>query len=154
LHITGEGEETPALHKLANGQPQIIFHGVVALAELARLMSLAKICVNPHELSHRPGNVFAFKIIEYLAAGAHVISTPMGEVEPELASGITFLPDNTPETIARTLQQVVQTGAWRRTAERAVHDLYRSDVLGAALDQVVQAALHTSKPQMDTDGHR
>jgi len=154
LHLTGEGEETPALQKLAQGQPQIIFHGTVAVAELARLMSLAKICVNPHELSSRPGNVFAFKIVEYLAAGAHVISTPMGAVEPELAAGITFMPDNAPETIARTLQQVVQTGAWRRTAERAVHDLYRSDVLRAALDQLVRTALHQFKPQMDTNGHR
>jgi glycosyltransferase involved in cell wall biosynthesis len=154
LHLTGEGEETPALQKLAQGQPQIIFHGTVAVTELARLMSLAKICVNPHELSSRPGNVFAFKIVEYLAAGAHVISTPMGAVEPELAAGITFMPDNTPETIARTLQQVVQTGAWRRTAERAVHDLYRSDVLRAALDQLVRTAHHQFKPQMDTNGHR
>ena len=138
LHITGEGEETVALKNLANGQPQIIFHGTVALAELAQLMSLAKICINPHELSSRPGNVFAFKIIEYLAAGAHVISTPMGAVENEIAAGITFMPDNTPETIARTLQAVVQTGAWRQTAKRAVHDLYRSDVLRATLDKLIR----------------
>jgi glycosyltransferase involved in cell wall biosynthesis len=138
LHITGEGEETTALKKLANGNPQILFHGTVALAELGQLMSQAKICINPHELSSRPGNVFAFKIIEYLAAGAHVISTPMGTVESEIAAGITFMPDNTPETIARTLRQVVETGAWRQTAKQAVQERYRSDALRGALDRLMR----------------
>jgi glycosyltransferase involved in cell wall biosynthesis len=140
LHITGEGEDTAALKKLAEGNTNIIFHGTVSTPELAELMSLAKICINPHDLSNRPGNVFAFKIVEYLAAGAHVVSTPMGEVEPEIAAGITFMPDNTPETIARTLQEVVQTAAWRRTAGRAVQDIYRPDVLRAALDRVLRSA--------------
>jgi len=112
----------------------------VSSADLAQLMARAKIGINPHELSHRPGNVFAFKIIEYLAAGAHVISTPMGEVEPEIAAGITFMPDNAPETIARTLREVVQTNAWQRTAQRAVQDLYRPDVLQSALDKLMHAA--------------
>jgi glycosyltransferase involved in cell wall biosynthesis len=140
LHITGEGEETGSLKKLADGNPQIIFHGLVSTADLAELMSLAKICINPHDLSRQPGNVFAFKIIEYLAAGAHVISTPMGAVEPEIAAGITFMPDNTPETISRTLQHVVQNHLWRQTARRAVHDTYRPEALRAALDQLVRAA--------------
>jgi len=140
LHITGEGEETETLKKLAAGRPDIIFHGTVSMAELAQLMSLAKISINPHDLSRQPGNVFAFKIIEYLAAGSHVVSTPMGAVEKEIAAGITFMPDNTPETIARTLQEVVRNNLWRQTAERAVHETYRPDVLRAALDKLVRAA--------------
>jgi glycosyltransferase involved in cell wall biosynthesis len=140
LHITGEGEETEALKKLANGRSDIVFHGTVSMAELGQLMSVSKICINPHDLSRQPGNVFAFKIVEYLAAGAHVVSTPMGQVEKEIAAGITFMPDNTPETIARTLQQVVQNNLWRQTAERAVHAMYRPEVLRAALDQLVREA--------------
>jgi glycosyltransferase involved in cell wall biosynthesis len=140
LHITGEGEETESLKKLAQGHQEIVFHGMVSTAELAELLSLAKICINPHDLSRQPGNVFAFKIIEYLAAGAHVISTPMGAVEKEIAAGITFMPDNQPETIARTLQQVVQNNGWRQTAGRAVLDIYRPDVLRTALDKLLRAA--------------
>ena len=138
LHITGEGEETEALKKLAAGRPEIIFHGTVSTAELGQLMSLAKICINPHDLSRQPGNVFAFKIIEYLAAGAHVISTPMGQVEKEIAAGITFMPDNTPETIARTLQEVVRNNLWRQTSERAVHETYRPEVLRRELDKLMR----------------
>jgi len=147
LHITGEGEETVALKQLASGNAGITFHGTVSTVELAKLMSLSKICINPHELSRQPGNVFAFKIIEYLAAGAHVVSTPMGAVEKEIAAGITFMPDNTPETIARTLQQVVQNNLWRQTATEAVHNLYRPDTLRQALDQLVRtsAAVKTNQ---------
>ncbi|HEX4349305.1 MAG TPA: glycosyltransferase [Verrucomicrobiae bacterium] len=140
LHITGEGEETEALKKLAAGRADIIFHGMVSMTELAQLMSLAKITINPHDLSRQPGNVFAFKIIEYLAAGSHVVSTPMGALEKEIAAGITFMPDNTPETIARTLQEVVQKNLWRQTAQRAVHETYRPDALRVALDKLMREA--------------
>lgn len=146
LHITGEGEETGALKKLANGHANIVFHGMVRTAELAQLMSISKICINPHDLSRQPGNVFAFKIIEYLAAGAHVISTPMGALGREFAAGVTYMPDNTPETIARTLEEVVQTNAWRRTAARAVHDVYGPEVLRAALDQLIRASARANPP--------
>jgi len=140
LHLAGDGEDMASLKQLAAGHSDIIFHGLVRPPGLAELTSLARICINPHDLSRQPGNVFAFKIIEYLAAGAHVISTPMGAVEKELAAGITFMPDNTPETIARTLRQVVQSGAWRQTTWRAVHDLYRPDVMQNALDHLVRAS--------------
>lgn len=140
LHITGEGEETGALKRLAQGRADIIFHGTVSTAELAELMTRAKIGINPHDLSRNPGNVFAFKIVEYLAAGAHVISTPMGEVEEALARGITFMADNTAETIARTLQEVVRRGEWRRTAAGGALENYRPEVLRGELDKLMRAA--------------
>lgn len=141
LHITGQGEETDTLKKLAAGNPEIIFHGLVSTAELARLMSSAKICINPHELSKRPGNVFAFKIIEYLAAGAHVISTPMGFLEMEIEAGVTYMPDNAPETITKTLREVALTEAWRRTSGTAVQKIYGPDALRQSLENFLQAAV-------------
>jgi glycosyltransferase involved in cell wall biosynthesis len=138
LHITGHGQETAALKKLAAGQPGIIFHGVVSTPELAQLMSTAKICINPHELSQTPGNVFAFKIIEYLAAGTHVISTPMGFLEPEIEKGITYIPDNRPDTIVHALNEVVATEKWRQTATQAVHNIYGPEALGETLENLIR----------------
>ncbi|HEX9046389.1 MAG TPA: glycosyltransferase family 4 protein, partial [Verrucomicrobiae bacterium] len=140
LHITGEGQETAALKKLAAGNPRIIFHGFVSAADLAQLMAQAKICINPHALSQCPGNVFAFKIVEYLAAGAHVISTPMGEIEKEIARGITFMPDNAPATIAATLRRVVRESLWLNTAANAVRGLYGPDIMRDQLDHLLRAA--------------
>jgi hypothetical protein len=83
--------------------------------------------INPHDLSAKLGNVFAWKIIEYLAAGTHVISTPMGTLEPEIESGITYMPNDKAETIAATVRKVIANHRYLRT--------------------VVQAALQTCAPQ-------
>ena len=36
-----------------------------------------------------------------------MITTPMGELEPELERGITYVQDNEPETIAAAMRRVV-----------------------------------------------
>src|SRR5262249_61834215 len=107
LHTTGYGELTDELRRMAHGVAGIVFHGLVSRDALASLMGSAKICINPHAVSQTPGNVFAFKIIEYLAAGAHVLTTRMGTLEPEIEAGITYMADNAPATIAAALERVV-----------------------------------------------
>jgi len=119
LHIAGRGELTPQLEKMAEGHKTIVFHGLLGRAENAKLLGEAVVGINPHDVSETPGNVFAFKIIEYLAAGAHCITTPMGELEPALEAGVTYMPDNKPETIARTLQQVTEGRFYERIATPA-----------------------------------
>jgi glycosyltransferase involved in cell wall biosynthesis len=124
LHITGEGPETASFRKLAETNPSIHFHGLVSRADLVRLMASAKICINPHDTSKTPGNVFAFKIVEYLASGAHVITTPMGRLEKELEDGITYIPDNSAETISATLRRVIGGKFYERTASQQVLGVY------------------------------
>src|SRR6185369_14855431 len=92
--------------------------------ELVRLMCSARICMNPHQVSETPGNVFAFKIVEYLAAGGHVLTTPMGPLERELEAGITYLPDNSPEAISRIIKQVVRERTCERTAMESAQKMY------------------------------
>ena len=138
LHITGYGELTNTLRKMAENSRSIVFRGLVNRQELVRLMCSAKICINPHDVSQTPGNVFAFKIIEYLAAGAHVITTPMGTLEKEIECGITYMPNNNPDTIAATLKQVILGGRWRQTAAQYVCDLYGPAAVSKALDMLLQ----------------
>jgi glycosyltransferase involved in cell wall biosynthesis len=113
-----------------------VFHGLLDRQQNARLLHSAKIGINPHDLSDVPGNVFAFKIIEYLAAGAHVITTPMGVVEPELETGITYMPDNSPETIATTLRQVIADRRYEQTAAEAAWRTYSLDAVSESLDEL------------------
>lgn len=138
LHIAGRGELTSVLEKMANGDKTIVFHGLLNRKENARFLGEAKIGVNPHELSETPGNVFAFKIIEYLAAGAHCITTPMGELEPEIEAGITYMQDNQPATIAETLQQVIQERGYERLAARAAHEAYGPEAVAMSLDGLLR----------------
>jgi glycosyltransferase involved in cell wall biosynthesis len=140
LHITGKGELTDQVRKAAEGKAGIVFHGMVERSELVRLMTSSRIGINPHLVSQTPGNVFAFKIIEYLGAGNHVITTRMGAVEPEVEKGITYMPDNRPETIAATLRRVVQECAYERTARQAVVEVFGPQAVSQSLDQLVKAA--------------
>jgi glycosyltransferase involved in cell wall biosynthesis len=148
LHITGDGPDTVALRKLAETNRSIRFHGLLSRPELVRLMCSARICINPHEISKTPGNVFAFKIVEYLAAGAHVITTPMGASEEEIERGITYMPDNKPDTIASTLQQVITNRFWERTAAQYAIQTYGSAAVARSLDRFMQQVMagFTKKP--------
>ena len=143
LHIAGHGELAEKLHKMAGNNSSIVFHGLLDRKENARFLSEAQIGINPHDLSDTPGNVFAFKIIEYLAAGAHVITTPMGTLEPEFERGITYISDNRPETIATALQRVIRERAFERTAAKAAEDTYGPPAVASSLNKLLgEVMLH------------
>jgi glycosyltransferase involved in cell wall biosynthesis len=143
LHVTGQGHLTPSLQAAAVGAPTIVFHGLVDRPELVSILSSARICINPHRVGDVPGAVFAFKIIEYLAAGAHVITTPMGELETGLEQGITYLVDNSPESIVSTLTKVVRQELYHCTAARAAARTYGMQAASESLGRfVVESVSH------------
>jgi glycosyltransferase involved in cell wall biosynthesis len=141
LHITGFGAMTEELHKMAAADPSITFHGMIRREQLVRMLCSARICINPHIVSQTPGNVFGFKIIEYLASGAHVVTTPMGNLEPELERGITYMSDNRPETIAATLKQVIKDRCYERTAAEAALQAYGHEAVARSLDELFSKAV-------------
>jgi glycosyltransferase involved in cell wall biosynthesis len=141
LHITGFGAMTEELRKMAARDPSIMFHGMISREELVRLLCSARICVNPHVVSQTPGNVFAFKIVEYLAAGAHVVTTRMGDLEPKLESGITYMNDNSPATIAATLQRVIRNRDYERTAAEAAMQSYGPEAVSRSLDKLLNKVM-------------
>jgi glycosyltransferase involved in cell wall biosynthesis len=137
LHIAGRGELTPSLEKMAESDKSIVFHGLLDRAANARLLGSASIAINPHDLSATPGNVFAFKIIEYLAAGAHCVTTPMGTLETDLERGITYMPDNRPETIAATLTRVINGRLYEQVATQAAQNRYGPESISKALNTLI-----------------
>lgn len=142
LHITGDGPETVVIKKVAEKKRSIVFHGLVNREKLVQLMCSAKICINPHELSLTPGNVFAFKIVEYLAAGAHVVTTPMGSLERELEAGISYMADNSSETIAATLKQVIENRKWKHRATDHVRGIYGPTAVSKSLDALLKRVVN------------
>jgi glycosyltransferase involved in cell wall biosynthesis len=144
LHITGHGEKTEEFKKLAEPISGIVFHGLVSRKELVSLLRSARFCVNPQRSSQIPGNVFPFKIIEYLAAGAHVVSTPLGGVEKEIERGVSYMPDNEPETIAAALDLAIQGRMWENNAAEYICGTYGPEAvaksLRALLEQVMARA--------------
>jgi glycosyltransferase involved in cell wall biosynthesis len=144
LHIAGDGETNEMLREMAHGNSSIVFHGLLDRKENARLLCSARIGVNPHDVSATLGNVFAFKIIEYLAAGLHVISTPMGPLAPQLEAGITYMPDNKPQTVAATLKHVIESRSYGRTAAQAALQTYGPEAISKSLNMLVKQVLTRS----------
>jgi glycosyltransferase involved in cell wall biosynthesis len=138
LHIAGRGSITTTLQKLAENHRSIVFHGLLNQEANARLLCKAKIGMNPQDVSKIPGNVFAFKIIEYLAAGLHVITTPRGVLEPELEAGVSYIHDNSPETIAASLKNVISAKVYEKTAEDAAVKAYGPEAVGKALNRLIE----------------
>jgi len=138
LHITGYGEMSDKLRRMAEQTPAVVFHGLVSREKLVSLMCSAKICINPHSVSQTPGNVFAFKIIEYLAAGAHVATTRMGALEPEIEKGITYMRDNRPNTIAAALQSIIRDRLYDSDTRAPVHEAYGPSAVARELDMLVR----------------
>jgi glycosyltransferase involved in cell wall biosynthesis len=141
LHIAGFGNMTPALQEQALGDQNIIFHGLLNREENARLLCSSLIGVNPHDISAAPGNVFPVKIIEYLAAGTHVITTPVGMVEPELEVGMTYMPDNSVDAIAATISGVIRDRRYQYNAREAVQERYSAAAVSRSLEELLQQAI-------------
>lgn len=141
LHIAGHGEMTTTLQRLAHGNKSIVFHGLLNKKENARLLSFARIGINPHDVTQAPGGVFPMKIMEYFASGAHVISTPIGVVEPEFEAGITYMSDNSPEKIAAVLKHVIQNHRYERTAEQAALQNYGPMGVSQLLERLIQQVM-------------
>ena len=139
LHITGQGQLTDHLKEMASGKRDIVFHGLVSREKLVHLLCSARICINPHMVSDTPGNVFAFKIMEYIAAGAHCVTTPMGDLERDVEAGITYMPDNTPAAIATTLRSVIDGRRYEQIAPDAALRSYGTHAVSNSLSELFQA---------------
>jgi glycosyltransferase involved in cell wall biosynthesis len=138
LHIAGDGAIADDLRRRAEGVPSIKFRGLLDRHQNAAFLAESRIGVNPHDLSTTPGNVFAFKITEYLAAGLHVISTPMGPLQAELEAGVTYIEDNSLERVAKGLSDVIQDHRYGRLADDAAVRLYGGDAVTRALDRLLR----------------
>jgi glycosyltransferase involved in cell wall biosynthesis len=154
LHIAGHGVLTDRLRQMAVNNRGIVFHGLLNPTENAHLLSSARIGINPEDVSRTPGNVFAFKTIECLAAGLHVITTPMGALEPELEAGVTYMSDNSPPIIAATLQHVIRDRRHERTAAEAALKTYGPESVARALDELLNKIMTAPRESKQLRGSR
>jgi glycosyltransferase involved in cell wall biosynthesis len=145
LHIAGQGPLEGKLKHLADGDPSIVFHGLLNRDENAELLCNSRIGLNPQDVSAVPGNTFAFKIVEYLASGNHVITTPRGTLERELERGVSYISNNAMHSIAGCLQKVIRENPDNSTAEAAACRLYGPAGIGEALDRLLSDAVRSTR---------
>lgn len=141
LHITGTGQLADYVKRAAAETPSIVFHGLVDRENLNKLLCRAAICVNPSCISKSVGNIFPFKIVEYLASGAHVLSTIIEEVEPELAKGITIIDSDDAPSLARGMLACMDRFPNLPDASAAVQATYSQTTVAENLDKLLRAAV-------------
>lgn len=142
LHIAGHGAVTSTLHELAQGDPTVVFHGVLNARANADLLASGRICVVPYEVSTTRG--FSFKTVEALAAGLHVVTTRLTALEAlpgELGEGLTYLDGNSPDVIASTLRHVIAERRFERTVRDAALRWYGPEPASLALGGFLGEAL-------------
>ena len=79
-----------------------------------------------------------------MAAGNHVVTTPRGAFEASLETGVTYIPDNAPRTIADCLQTLIHTGRYTKTAESAALRIYGPDAVSQTLNNLLTTVTATS----------
>jgi len=96
LIIVGGGPSYSQLKKLViekNLESEIILTNFIDQNEIPKYISLADICINPFEINYLTDRIVPTKIIEYLACGKPVLSTPLSgtkELLPNEKFGILY----------------------------------------------------------------
>ncbi|MFM0166051.1 glycosyltransferase [Paraburkholderia sediminicola] len=143
--VCGVGPLSQEFRKLAEECDRLHFHGRVDDPTLFRLISECDVLVNIHSSIEKMANgIFPFKVIEYVAAGRLVISTPIPEM------GIAEIAD----AICVTTPDVQSVAAWLAVAKetfnrkRAVIDramVAAGTVLSAgAMEKAISSVLRGS----------
>ncbi len=156
LHIVGDGPMRSQLEQRFK-ESHIRFHGFVPRGQLVRMLAEASVCVNPHRAGQvKPGSVFPFKMIEYLAVGCPVVSTRMGQIEPELELGICYAESESPDDLANTLRNAIDNHGpdWlerSRLASAAAWEAYGLETVRQRLCVLIDRVLEEHMPSQTLD---
>ena len=94
LHVTGTGPLESAFNARASKYPgSLRFYGRVDEAELHQRIVECDVLLNPHSpIKHMQNGVFPFKVIEYIASGRLLVSTPLpGFGLDDILTGVQFV---------------------------------------------------------------
>jgi glycosyltransferase involved in cell wall biosynthesis len=141
LHITGTGQLDNYVRQASASLPSIVFHGLVDRKKLNELLCKAAICVNPNCISTSVGNIFPFKIVEYLAGGGHVLSTTIEDVGPELAKGITMIDSDDVSSLAQGMLGCINRVPNLPEASAAAQAAYNQATVADNLEKLLRAAV-------------
>lgn len=128
LWITGRGPEQPRVEAAAAADDRIRYWGYPSYEELLALYAQATLLVNPHSMRHLSSRyLFPSKLIEYLATGIPVLTTPSTPEVAELYGRFTYVAtDDSVEALAHAITRAI---SHRRSELRAKGAAGRAFVL-------------------------
>jgi glycosyltransferase involved in cell wall biosynthesis len=107
LVISGRGEWEGKVRAAVAQDDRIAYVGFLSDNEYRALLRRATVLINPRP-SNIPENEYNFpsKLLEYLASGRPVISTATAHVAEEYGDKVFLLREETPQALARLIEQV------------------------------------------------
>ncbi len=147
VDIVGTGKDLVAVRDLARrARARVTVHGEVDRNELVRLLARADVAVNAQRMTDgMVGQIFPFKVLEYIGAGLPVITSRVGEMPFGLRDTLVMYEEDTPEGLAEAIVRARNDmGRLRLAAVRAralVGAEYSSTGAGAKCDRVFRLAI-------------
>lgn len=108
LHLYGNGDYVPTLKKVAQEDDRVFYGGMAMNDEVVEMEQSATLLVNPRPIGEEYMKYcFPSKTMEYMASGTAVLTTPLPGIPVEYYPYVYLLRDETPEGIARTLEEIL-----------------------------------------------
>ncbi len=140
LLIVGGGPSIKYLKNLIGikkEEKNIIITGFVPQKEIPNYISLANICINSFEVNYVTNSIIPTKVLEYLACGKAVLSTPLKgtkELLPDEEFGVKYAPtENFVQSLEKLLENQNKLDDWGEKGYCHVKEFYNWTVLAKEL---------------------
>lgn len=109
VHFAGMGVDVPLIENAAKTDTRIIYEGMLTVDELFVLYEKSDILLNLR-LEEEVDFHFPSKLLECMATGKHVLSTPIAHAERDYGEFISILHDMTPYGLATKIKELGAIG--------------------------------------------
>ncbi len=115
LQLCGLGNAEPIIRQYCNRDKRIAFLGKVPHEQVLALQQQATVLVNPRQNNEEFTKYsFPSKTMEYLASGVPLVAYKLDGIPDEYDEFINYVPDNSPEALAKELSRVLAMSAEER----------------------------------------
>lgn len=109
VHFAGKGIDVPLIEAAAAEDNRVKYEGMLTVDELFKLYERSDVLLNLR-IEEDVDFHFPSKLLECMATGKHVISTPIAHAERDYGGYISILHDITPDGLADLIRQLSDEG--------------------------------------------
>ena len=109
IYFAGKGNDVELIEQKAKNDSRIHYVGMLNMEQLFRLYEKADVLLNLR-IEEKIDFHFPSKLLEYLATGKHVLSTPVAHAERDYGEYMTVLTDITPDGLASSINSIISIG--------------------------------------------
>jgi glycosyltransferase involved in cell wall biosynthesis len=147
LDIVGAGVELGRIREQAGPfADRVRVHGEVSREELLRILSRADVAVNPHRMNpDRLGQIFPFKMVDYIGAGLPVVTSRLGEFPLQDKDSLVVYEQDTATCLAEAIERASNSRAPLRDAAARAREWVAAEYSSAAAARKAEAVFEVAR---------